>query len=375
MGFIRPFGHSNFYYRMKRGLRKLLSFFPEFVQEFVEMIFNGAAEYHIKNSKLGKQRYRSYTQLKRRQKMMRLYISLFFLIAFSILSGILVAPIFFPQPAESEVYIPNGKGDILVGNVSRNQATVIFKTLDGANGNRPLATKSTVEFYEDEQYKDLTRRINENDYAVTHIVPVDSLQEGKIYYIRILAEDSATPVHSKVITSWGNGTDPIKVFTTGELIPTCAVQNSQEKTQIAQQSENVEIQNSENLPDNAEQKASALRIENVLNENHLQPGNKIQTIISWNTNIPASTILSYSEERSGEKKQLTISEEMTTKHAAILTTFKPGSVYYFSAQSKDASGNVATSEEYSLRTPRAQENIIQKIKNNFKGLLLQIKPR
>ncbi|EKE25032.1 MAG: hypothetical protein ACD_5C00319G0003, partial [uncultured bacterium] len=172
---------------MKRGLKKLLSFLPECVREFIEMIFNESAEYHIKVSRAGKQKYSSYTQLKRHQKNVRRMLALIILMVTSGFVGMLIGPIFFPQPVESEVYIPNGKGDILVGNISRNQATVIFKTLDGANGNLPLATKAVVEFYEDEQYKDLARRITEDDYAVTHMIPVDSLQEGKIYYIKIIA--------------------------------------------------------------------------------------------------------------------------------------------------------------------------------------------
>lgn len=356
---------------MKRGLKKLLSFFPQCVQEFVEMIFNGAAEYHIKISKTGKQKYTSYTQLKRKQKNLRRALVLALLVVISILAGMLVGPIFFPQPAESEIYIPNGKGEILVSNVSRSQATVIFKTLDGANDNRPLATKSIVEFYEDEKYKDLARRIIENEYAVTHIVAADSLQEGKVYYIKIIAEDSATPVHTKTISTWGGANEAIKVFTSGELIPSCvdSVPEKNEQKENVDEAVDYDIQFEENQ--NNDKK---LLIDGVQNENYLQPKNKIQTIISWRTNLPSTTSISYGEERSGERKQILISEEMVTRHAAILTILKPASVYYFTVESKDENGNVAVSEEYSIKTPRAQENVIQKITNNFKGILKQIKP-
>ncbi|EKE18441.1 MAG: hypothetical protein ACD_9C00336G0006 [uncultured bacterium] len=360
---------------MKRGLKKILGYFPQCVQEFFEMILSGAAEYHIKVSKSGRQKYRSYTQLKRHQKNVRRFVAAVFLVLASLIVGVLLGPVFFPQPAESEVYIPNGKGDILVGNVSRNQATVIFKTLDGANGNVPLATTAVVEFYEDENYTDLARRSRENDYAVTHIVPVDSLQEGKIYYIKIIAKDSATPAHSNVVSSWGDGHDPIKVFTTGELIPNCAESKKNEDGFVVVESmlalsSDIESETAESLS-----ASPGLQIESVQNENYLQPGNKVQSIISWVTNVPASTMITYGEEKSGEKKQLTISNDMVIKHAAILTTLKTGSVYYFTVESKDADGNIAKSEEYSLRTPRQQENVIQKITNNFKGLLRQIKPR
>lgn len=364
---------------MKRGLKKLLSFFPDFMQEFVEMIFAGAAEYHIKISKSGKQKYRSYTQLKKHQKNVRRFLTLVFLVAASVFAGILIQPIFFPQPAESEVYIPNGKGDILVGNVSRSQATVIFKTLDGANDNRPLATKSVVEFYEDQEYKNLARRINENEYAVTHIVPVDSLQEGKIYYIKITAEDSAIRPHVKTVSSWGNGNDPVKVFTTGDLIPNCASSNSSKSevkpVDVVIQDDDEQAEKDAGIDDDEKAENLPHEIGTVQNENYIQPGNKVQTIISWTTNVPGTTSITYGEKGAQEKKKLVVSRELVTKHAAVLTTLKPGTVYYFSTESVDANGNIATSEEYSLRTPKAQENVIQKITNSFKGLLLQIKPR
>ena len=357
---------------MKRGLKKILGYFPPFVLEFFEMVFASAAENHIKISKSGQQKFHSYTQLKRHQKNIRRFVAIFVLAAASLMLGILVGPIFFPQPAESEVYIPNGKGDILVGNVSRNKATVIFKTLDGANGDIPLATKSIIEFYEDQNYTDLARRTKEDDYAVTHMVPVDMLQEGKIYYIKIIATDASTPAHSKTVTSWGDGNDSIKVFTTGDLIPNCATENKIaeiEPVNIAEDINEVESLNEKG------QKPATLLIENVQNENYLQPGNKVQSIISWMTSLPSSTMITYSEERSGEKRELTISNDLVLKHAAILTTLKTGSTYYFQVQSRDANGNVATSEEYSLRTPRHQENVIEKITSNFKAMLRQIKPR
>ncbi|EKE25368.1 MAG: hypothetical protein ACD_5C00189G0001, partial [uncultured bacterium] len=175
----------------------------------------------------------------------------------------------------------------------------------------------------------------------------------------------------KAVVSWGDR-DPIKVFTTGDLIPDCAINKPVEKTsEIVTEDVQLAMQNDND--GESSQKAS-LEIENVLNENYLQPGNKVQTIISWNTDVSSSTLLNYEERETGERKQINVSEDLVTKHAVVLTTLKPATVYYFRAESVDAQGNIATSEEYSLRTPRPEENIIQKIKNNFTGLLLQIKP-
>ena len=371
---------------MKTKFKKFLGYFPPAVLAHYEMLFSSAADNHLKIVETGQKKFRSFTELKRHQKRVRRYVAIFLLAVFSWLLGILVAPIYFPKPAESEVYIPNGKGDIVLGNVSKNQATVIFKTLDSANGNKPLATKATVEVYEDQNYTNLARRTNEDDYAVTHIIPVDSLQEGKTYYIRIIAKDAANPVHTKVVSAWGDGNEPITVYTSGELVSNCATQGAAQPSAAPAQNadSNIDtpaVKTSEGAPiaDNVEMDSgqvdnSALNISEVQNENHLEPGNMVQTLISWFTNIPASTSITYWEENSGEKKQLDVSDQLATKHGAVMTTLKAGATYYFTVESKDASGNVVTSDEYSLLTPRPEENVIQKISDNFNALLHQIKP-
>jgi F0F1-type ATP synthase epsilon subunit len=63
------------------------------------------------------------------------------------------------------------------------------------------------------------------------------------------------------------------------------------------------------------------------------------------------------------------------KHAAILTTFKAGTIYYFEAKSQDEKGNIAVSGEYSLHTPRPKANVLKAIVDNMEALIRQIKPR
>ncbi len=364
---------------MNRGIKKILSYLPAFCLECYDMIFESAAENHIRLTKAEVKKFRSYTQLKRQQKKIRTYVGLFLMVAFSWMLGIFVAPIFYPQPIESEVYIPNGKGDILIANVSKNQATVIFKTLDSANNNKPLATKATVEFYEDAGYQKLTRRSPESDYAVTHTVPVDFLQEGLVYYVRIIARDAAMPQHTKEISSWGGGGDPIRVYTTGELIPTCAQAVAEPVTvSLASEIEEIidaQIAPSLDDPENAVIKSDELQILEVQNENYLQPRNKIQTIISWKTNIPATAVLIYAEEGSMEQQETAPNEQLQLKHQIVLTSLKAGTTYYFKVKSLDKDGLEKISEEYSLRTPRAEETVVEKIGDNFKSMLRQIKPR
>lgn len=357
---------------------------PGFLAEFFQWFVCDASENQIRISKAKKNNFRSYTQLKKHQKRLKLFGIVFILVVLSLFIGLLLGPDLFPKQIQSELYIPNGKGDILLANVSKNQATIIFKTLNSADNNKPLATKAFVEVFSDPNYSNMVMRSPEDDYAVTHIIPVDSLQEGLIYYIRITAKDASEPTHESTITSWGDGKDPIKFYTTGDSIPVCAqVSNSQivtaehnedkttQKTEIvmapiAESSEG--LKNSDGSTNPAQSSNAALKISEVLNENHLQPKNKVQTIISWNTNKPSTTVLVYGEGRSNEKKEILVSQDLKTKHAVVLTTLTAGKTYYFNAKSIDDDGIVVTSEEHSLRTPRPQSTIIDKISESFKSI-------
>lgn len=358
---------------MRDKIKKVISKLPIGIRKHLEMVFSDSAENHLFLLRLGQKKFRSYTELKRHQKRVRAFVSVMILAIISLLVGIVVGPALFPTPQEPEIYIPNGKGDIVLGNISKNQFTIIFKTLDSANGNKPLATKATVEVYEDAKYTNLERRTNEDDYAVTHIIPVDSLQEGKTYYIKILASDSAVPANTKVVSNLGGGSDPIEVFTAGDLIADCK-QLSGEKNVSGKDNQNTTNSGSSFEFVNKNSSNSSLSISDVQNENHLQPDNKVQTIISWLTNMPSTTVITYGEQGSDERKEITSSEQLSTKHAVVMTTLKTGTAYYFTATSKDASGNIVTSEEYSLRTPRAEKNVVEKIKENYDQLIEQVIP-
>ena len=369
-------GHLNFYSRMRKQIEKFLGYFPPSVMRHYEMVFSSAAENHLDLVRAGKKKFRSYTELKRHQKRVRIFVSIFVLALLCTFVGILIGPIIFPKPAEPAVYIPNGKGDIVLGNVSKNQATVIFKTLDSANGGKPLATKAIVEIYTDPDYTNLERRTNEDDYAVTHIITADSLQENKLYYIRIIANDAATPVHSETISSWGDGGAPITVYTTGELANNCgnvALNNPDSGIDTSATKLNETNVSNVDITATKQPENLSLNVTDVQNENYLQPDNKVQTIISWDTNVPASTSITYWEENSSDKKDFPVADQSSTKHAVVMTSLKAGATYYFTAQSQDSKGNIVTSDEYSLRTPNPQENVAQKISDNFHQLLGQIK--
>ncbi|MGI6103727.1 MAG: hypothetical protein ACOYB5_00200 [Patescibacteria group bacterium] len=366
---------------MKKNMKRFLAF----IEECFGMIFFGAAENHILLSHSGKKKFYSYTQLKKHQKKVRKIFMSFVGGIVLLLLGVVIGPAILPVTYKAEIYIPSGRGDILIGNVSKNQATVIFKTLNARDSKKPLATKAYVEVYEDENLKKMVAKSEESDYAVTHMIPINNLKEGNQYYFQIVASDSADFSNAKKVFSWGEGKDPIKVFTTGEpIIPKCTTDEIRNMIVLQQENkesfyENAVVQqtdftNVESIDDaeEATEEDKTLKISNVQNENHLQPQNKVQTIISWKTNFPATTVLEYSEGTNGERKKIVISDKKTIKHAAVLTTLKAGTVYYFKVISEDENGNLAVSKDYSLRTPIPKDTVLQQIAKNFKGLIFQM---
>ncbi|EKE19932.1 MAG: hypothetical protein ACD_8C00082G0001 [uncultured bacterium] len=107
------------------------------------------------------------------------------------------------------------------------------------------------------------------------------------------------------------------------------------------------------------------KIDMVKTDLALAQNDKVQAIISWNTDEQSTTSVLYKEGRNAEAKEINISEALSTNHVAVITSFKPGTVYYFNTKSVDASGNEAKSTDYALLTPRRKENIIQIIIGNF----------
>jgi len=106
-------------------------------------------------------------------------------------------------------------------------------------------------------------------------------------------------------------------------------------------------------------------IDNVKTDSALTQSDKVQSIISWRTDEQATSSLIYKEGSSGEEKELKITDNLTTSHIAVITVFKPGTVYNFKVKSVDASGNEAVSKDFALLTPKRRENIIQIIISNF----------
>ncbi len=100
----------------------------------------------------------------------------------------------------------------------------------------------------------------------------------------------------------------------------------------------------------------------------LAPANKIQTIIFWATNEPATTALIYQREDRKSLNEVIVNQGYTLKHVLVNTTFEPDTTYYFRAKSSDRAGNIAISEEQSFLTPPIKKNIFHIIAESFRAI-------
>ena len=97
----------------------------------------------------------------------------------------------------------------------------------------------------------------------------------------------------------------------------------------------------------------------------LDRGDKIQTIISWLTNEPATGRVYFQEGVHNSTVDLSESTQLNTdyskEHVMVVTKFKPGLVYSFRVESIDSGGNISLSKVHTFMTAKKQESIIQMI--------------
>ncbi|MCM2339445.1 MAG: fibronectin type III domain-containing protein [Burkholderiales bacterium] len=95
---------------------------------------------------------------------------------------------------------------------------------------------------------------------------------------------------------------------------------------------------------------------------------KVQVIVSWQTD-EASTSTVYYEEGSGSLKGSLANkqqdEELTKNHVVIMTSLKPGTVYRFTVESKDDANNIVKPPIRTIITPKKAESIVDVIFKNF----------
>jgi len=112
-------------------------------------------------------------------------------------------------------------------------------------------------------------------------------------------------------------------------------------------------------------------IAKVNTEATLYPGtdNKVQTIVSWETDEPSSCQLFYHRGivALDEVNTLPKEEDYTTKHVNVVTNFLPATVYKFWVECEDDAKNKAKSEDYTMLTPSREQSIIDIILKNFES--------
>ncbi|MDD3093419.1 MAG: Calx-beta domain-containing protein [Clostridia bacterium] len=95
---------------------------------------------------------------------------------------------------------------------------------------------------------------------------------------------------------------------------------------------------------------------------------KVQTIISWQTNEPSTSTIRYQEGTGKLDSNLSNSAkdlELTQNHVVILSSLKPGTVYRFTIVSTDQAGNSSELPVRTIITPNKTESIVDVIFKNF----------
>ncbi|MCX6756429.1 MAG: DUF5011 domain-containing protein, partial [Candidatus Nomurabacteria bacterium] len=95
---------------------------------------------------------------------------------------------------------------------------------------------------------------------------------------------------------------------------------------------------------------------------------KTQTIVSWKTDEPSTSVVYYEEGSGSPDKALANKQEdteLTLTHTVMLTTLRPGQVYRFQIASSDDANNIAVLPVRTIITPRPNESIVDVIFKNF----------
>jgi hypothetical protein len=91
---------------------------------------------------------------------------------------------------------------------------------------------------------------------------------------------------------------------------------------------------------------------------------KAQAIISWSTDEPATSQIRYAMGVAvGNNYPQSVPEDsnLTTSHVIIITGLQPSATYHLRLVSKDSSGNLATSDDYTVLTLNQDKSLLQYI--------------
>ncbi|MCL5411948.1 MAG: fibronectin type III domain-containing protein, partial [Patescibacteria group bacterium] len=92
---------------------------------------------------------------------------------------------------------------------------------------------------------------------------------------------------------------------------------------------------------------------------------RIQIIVSWNTDEPATSMIDYDEGvgmgSSIYSSHTTEDKTLNQSHVLIISGLKPATTYHFRVVSKDKVGNASKSTEYTVLTPPKDVSTLQLI--------------
>lgn len=189
-------------------------------------------------------------------------------------------------------------------------------------------TKKTSSFIEYQNTRtNQIRRTGSDELSVGHVVSVEDLDPNTTYRVRAFGYDE----NNNIVES-----EAITVTTRRDITPPVI---------------------------------SGLRIDNTF-----VPGrnDRIQTVISWRTDEPASSLVLYSEgstpSRSGLSNVASSTDDtLSTSHNVIITNFKPGTIYQMQVVSVDSAGNRGSSPTRVIITPKQTQSVFDVIVKNFEG--------
>ena len=97
--------------------------------------------------------------------------------------------------------------------------------------------------------------------------------------------------------------------------------------------------------------------------------NKVQTIVTWNTNEASTGKIEYALGGIGDTfdQETPVSVDSVTNHIVIVSNLKPATVYRFRVVSEDRTGNVTKSDPYVLLTPQKEVSALDLIIKNLEG--------
>jgi hypothetical protein len=88
--------------------------------------------------------------------------------------------------------------------------------------------------------------------------------------------------------------------------------------------------------------------------------------VSWTTDEPATSLVKYGQGVIGNYDESSAEQDnLDIDHVVILTNLKANTSYSFQIVSKDSSGNVASSTNYTVLTPAKQQSLTSIIVNSL----------